>query len=47
MESSINPTFLKYTVYKNYGRDNEIQKTKIINLNKLNQKITLDKLFYN
>ena len=47
MESSINPTFLKYTVYKNYGRVNEIQKTKIINLNKLNQKITLDKLFYN
>jgi len=47
MESSINPTFLKYTVYKNYGRDNEIQKTKVINLNKLNQKITLDKLFYN
>jgi len=47
IESDINPTFLKYTVYKNYGRDNEIQKTKIINLNKLNQKITLDKLFYN
>ena len=47
MESSINPTFLKYTVYKNYGRDNEIQKTKVINLNKLNQKMTLDKLFYN
>ena len=47
IESDINPTFLKYTVYKNYGRANEIHKTKFINLNKLNQKITLDKLFYN
>lgn len=47
IESDINPTFLKYTVYKNYGRGNEIHKTKFINLNKLNQKITLDKLFYN
>ena len=47
IESDINPTFLKYTVYKNYGRANEIQKVKVINLNKLNQKITLDKLFYN
>ena len=47
IESDINPTFLKYTVYKNYGRANEIYKTKFINLNKLNQKITLDKLFYN
>ena len=47
IESDINPTFLKYTVYKNYGRDNEIRKTSVINLNRLTQKLTLDKLFYN
>ena len=47
LESDINPTFLKYTVYKNYGRANEIRKTSVINLNKLTQKLTLDKLFYN
>ena len=47
IESDINPTFLKYTVYKNYGRDNEISKTSVINLNRLSQKLTLDKLFYN
>ena len=47
IESEINPTYLKYTVFKNYGRTNEIQKIKFINLNKLKQKTTLDKLFYN
>ena len=47
IESDINPTFLKYTVFKNYGRANEIKKTRVINLNKLTQKTTLDKLFYN
>ena len=47
IESEINPTFLKYTVYKNYGRANEISKTSVINLNRLSQKLTLDKLFYN
>ena len=47
IESDINPTFLKYTVYKNYGRANEISKTSVINLNRLTQKLTLDKLFYN
>tara|TARA_B100001142_G_scaffold249981_1_gene250053 strand:- start:424 stop:1419 length:996 start_codon:yes stop_codon:yes gene_type:complete len=47
IESDVNPTYLKYTVYKNYGRDNEIKKTQVINLNGLKSKITLDKLFYN
>ena len=47
IESDVNPTYLKYTVYKNYGRDNEIKKTQVINLNVLKGKITLDKLFYN
>ena len=46
IENSENPTYLKYTVFKNYGRPNQIKKLRVINLSKLNQKITLDKLLY-
>ena len=41
-----NPTFLKFTVYKNYGRENEIKKIQVIDLSKLKQKINLDVLNY-
>ena len=46
IQDSSNPTFIKYTVYKNYGRPNEIKKVKVLDLNKLKQKITLDILKY-
>ncbi len=42
----LNPTYIKYTVYKNYGRPNEIKKVNVINLNKLKQKVNLDVLNY-
>lgn len=46
IQDTSNPTFLKYTVYKNYGRENEIKKIQVIDLSKLKQKINLDILNY-
>ena len=46
IEDDSNPTFIKYTVYKNYGRPNEIKKVEVLDLSKLKQKITLDILKY-
>ena len=46
IQDESNPTYLKYTVFKNYGRPNEIKKTEVINLNKLKQKVNLDVLRY-
>ena len=46
IQDESNPTYLKYTVYKNYGRPNEIKKVEVINLNKLKQKVSLDILSY-
>jgi hypothetical protein len=37
---------MKYTVYKNYGRPNEIRKVEVLDLSKLKQKVTLDILSY-
>jgi tetratricopeptide (TPR) repeat protein len=39
-----NPTYLKYSIYRNYGLENETVKVKVINLNNLNNKIKLFKL---
>ena len=36
------PTFVKYTLYKNYGLHNESVEIKVIPLNKINEKVTLD-----
>jgi hypothetical protein len=44
IENQDNPTYLKYTVYKNYGRPNEIKKVMVINLSEIKQKTTLDRL---
>lgn len=41
-----NPTFLKYTLYKNYGLPNETKQVKVVNLSQYNQKITLDAFLY-
>ena len=46
IQDESNPTYIKYTVYKNYGRPNEIKKVEVIDLSKLKQKITLDVLRY-
>ena len=46
IQDESNPVYIKYTVFKNYGRSNEIKKVKVIDLNKLKQKITLDILNY-
>ncbi len=46
IQDESNPTYIKYTVFKNYGRPNEIKKVEVIDLNKLKQKITLDILNY-
>lgn len=37
-----NPTYLKYTLYQNYGLPNETKEIKVINLSDYNQKVTLD-----
>ena len=39
-----NPTYLKYSVYRNYGLENETVKVKVINLNNIKNKIELFKL---
>ena len=46
IQDESNPTYIKYTVFKNYGRPNEIKKTEVINLNKIKQKVNLDILRY-
>jgi len=38
-----NPTYLKYTIYQNYGLANETKTIKVIKLYELQQKVTLDK----
>jgi len=42
-EETMNPTYLKYTIYKNYGLANETRSVKMIKLSDLQQKVTLDK----
>ena len=45
-EPILNPTYLKYTVYKNYGLENESSETKLVKLFEQNNKVTLDKFVY-
>jgi len=45
-ETSLNPRYLKYTIYKNYGTVNEEKKVKVIKLYKQQQKVTIDKIVY-
>tara|TARA_B110000046_G_C13001018_1_gene402137 strand:- start:243 stop:2171 length:1929 start_codon:yes stop_codon:yes gene_type:complete len=39
-----NPTYIKYSIYRNYGLENETVKVKVINLNNIKNKIKLFKL---
>ena len=45
-QSLLNPTYVKYTIYKNYGTANEEKKVKVIQLQQQQQKVTLDKIKY-
>jgi tetratricopeptide (TPR) repeat protein len=45
-ESLTNPTYLKYTVFKNYGLPNETKEVHIIKLFQYQQKVTLDRFMY-
>ncbi|MCH2195218.1 carboxypeptidase-like regulatory domain-containing protein [Kordia sp.] len=45
-EKAINPTYLKYTIYRNYGTPNQERSIKIVKLYKHQQKVTLDKIKY-
>ncbi|NQX76222.1 hypothetical protein [Gilvibacter sp.] len=45
-EASINPVYLKYTIYTNYGKSNQTQETGMVNLSDLNQKVTIKQLRY-
>ncbi|WP_160130650.1 carboxypeptidase-like regulatory domain-containing protein [Kordia antarctica] len=43
---AFSPTYLKYTIYKNYGMQNEERTVKVIQLNKQQEKVTIDKIKY-
>jgi len=43
---SANPTYLKYTIYKNYGSPKETKVTKVVNLSEHSEKVTLDNFKY-
>lgn len=39
-----NPVYIKYTLYKNYGRPEEVKKEKVIKLYKYEDKVNLDRI---
>ncbi len=45
-EPSINPNYLKYTIFKNYGLENETKTVKVIQLHDIKQKVMLDTFMY-
>ncbi len=45
-EPILNPTYLKYTVYKNYGLENETSEVRLVKLFEQNDKVTLDTFVY-
>ncbi|MEM6685099.1 MAG: carboxypeptidase-like regulatory domain-containing protein [Bacteroidota bacterium] len=45
-ENNNNPTYLKYTLYRNYGEPNQERIIKVVKLYKHQQKVTLDKINY-
>ncbi|NNK88721.1 MAG: tetratricopeptide repeat protein, partial [Flavobacteriaceae bacterium] len=45
-EADINPTYLKYTVYKNYGLPQETKSVKVVKLTQHQEKVTLDAFDY-
>lgn len=45
-EPTANPNYIKYTIYKNYGLPNETKTIKLLQLERIEKKVTLDKLVY-
>lgn len=45
-EEQKNPTFLKYTLYRNFGLPTETKEVKVINLSQLTEKVTLDNFIF-
>lgn len=45
-EPQKNPTYLKYTLYKNFGLPTETKQVKVINLSQFTEKVTLDNFIY-
>jgi len=45
-EAQKNPTYLKYTLYRNYGLPTETKEVKVINLSYFTEKVTLDTFNY-
>ena len=45
-DSSLNPVYLKYTIYTNYGKTNETKETGVVNLSSLDKKVTVKQLRY-
>lgn len=44
---SLNPTYLKYTVFSDYGLPTEKKRVQVLKLETNNEKLTLDKFLYN
>jgi hypothetical protein len=44
--NTLNPTILKYTLYKNYGLANQTKEAKLIDISRYNTKVTLDSFLY-
>ncbi len=45
-EPQKNPTYLKYTLYRNYGLPTETKEVKVINLSRYTEKVTLDNFIF-
>ncbi len=45
-EDLLNPIYLKYTIFKNYGLANETKSVKLVKLYQQKQKVTLNKFIY-
>jgi tetratricopeptide (TPR) repeat protein len=45
-EAQKNPTFLKYTLYRNFGLPTESKQVKVVNLSQFTKKVTLDNFMY-
>lgn len=45
-EPQKNPTYLKYTLYRNFGLPTETKQVKVINLSRFTEKVTLDNFIY-
>ncbi|WP_432412178.1 carboxypeptidase-like regulatory domain-containing protein [Rasiella sp. SM2506] len=45
-EAQKNPTYLKYTLYRNFGLTTETKQVKVVNLSQFTEKVTLDNFIF-